>query len=175
MAKVCTRTIFDVLGQANLSLDAEHPMSCHYPVKRYHDYFKFGFVRNPWDRLVSCWRNKVVDSNYFGLPDNQHRQLQSFDNFVSFVTDQDLEHCDHHIRLQASLIDMNAVDFVGRFESFEADLLKVAQRLNLGSVSIGKKNSSVRNSDYRREYSEVSANKIEIAYSRDINLFQYEF
>jgi len=25
------------------------------------DYFKFAIVRNPWYRLVSCWKNKVIE------------------------------------------------------------------------------------------------------------------
>ena len=50
--KVCTRTILYGFLDSGLRLDAEHPYSVHYHVGEFAGFFKFAFVRNPWDRLV---------------------------------------------------------------------------------------------------------------------------
>lgn len=175
VAKVGTRTIFNVLHQAKLDLDAEHAMSCHYPANLYKNYFRFGFVRNPWDRLVSCWQNKVLETNLFEFPEDQLTQMQSFENFVDFVAGQNIAFCNPHIRLQSKLIDLNNVDFIGRFENFEQDLSRVIRILGMEGVQIGQKNASTSRSSYRAYYDTALREKVADIYRRDINLFHYEF
>jgi len=91
VAKVCTRTIFNIFKQGQVRLDAEHTMFCHYPPKLFESYFKFAFVRNPWDRLASCWKDKVVESgvdqNYFNFDDSTHEKMKQFESFLK------LKHC----------------------------------------------------------------------------------
>ncbi|MFC1866518.1 sulfotransferase family 2 domain-containing protein [Thermodesulfobacteriota bacterium] len=174
VAKVGTRTIFDVFKQAKVNLDAEHPMFCYYPTKLYNGYFKFAFVRNPWDRLVSCWKNKVVDSNYYRFSDKQLLKMQSFENFVEFVKSKDIKRCDHHIRLQSKLIDLNVVDFIGRFERFEEDLIKVTQIIGIEYIKTYK-NESKNKSNYMEYYDDRLQSMVADLYRRDINIFQYDF
>ena len=88
--KVCTRTILYGLIDSGVKLDAEHPYEVYYPINKMSDYFKFTFVRNPWDRLVSAYKNKVVESNLYDLPDAVRRD---FSKFVSYVETLDLRHC----------------------------------------------------------------------------------
>ncbi len=175
VAKVGTRTIFDVFQRANITLDAEHPMFCHYPVNLYKKYFKFAFVRNPWDRLVSCWRNKVIDANYFRFSADDLRVMQEFENFVDLVATRDLETCDQHIRLQSKLIDLSHIDFLGRFEHFEEHLAEVMRIIGLGSLPIGQKNTSREKAHYRQYYSADLRDRVAEAYRRDIRIFGYEF
>jgi hypothetical protein len=175
VAKVGTRTIFDVFDQAQLDLDAEHPMFCHYPTRVYKEYFKFAFVRNPWDRLVSCWQNKVVGENYFRFSDDRLLAMQTFRNFVDFVGNQNIEQCDHHIRLQQKLIDLNSVDFIGRFENFNADLEKVIKIIGIKSTTINHSNRSANRFDYREYYDAHLKEKVAGIYHKDINIFKYEF
>jgi len=175
VAKVGTRTIFNVLESANIVLDAEHPMNCYYPQSRFEDYFKFAFVRNPWDRLVSCWHNKVLDSNIFNFSREELADMQEFSNFVEYVEHLDIERCNHHIRLQTKLIDLNQVDFLGRFENFEQDLRFVIERLNLDQTEIPHKNVSKKRTNYREYYNDDLIEKVGKIYRRDINHFRYEF
>jgi hypothetical protein len=174
VAKVGTRTIFDIFDQAQINLDAEHPFFCHYPEKLYSEYFKFAFVRNPWDRLVSCWKNKVIDSNYFEFTEEKLQDMQSFENFVGYVQSKDIEDCDQHIRLQSKLVDMNNVDFIGRFEKFEEDLGKVAQMIGI-EYKKTRKNMSKQKSSYVDYYDDRLQNIVADIYRKDIHIFQYEF
>lgn len=175
VAKVGTRTIFNVFDQAKLKLDADHPMNCYYPPNLYRGYFKFAFVRNPWDRLVSCWINKVVNTNLFNFSDSQLLEMRTFRNFVKFVESQNIEDCDPHLRLQQKFIDLNNVDFVGRFENFEEDLSKTIKFIGIESVTIPHKNASAKRLHYREYYEGDLTERVAEIYRKDINIFHYDF
>ena len=65
VAKVATRTIRHHCETHGVSLDVDHAMRVRYPLATYADYFTFAFVRDPLDRFVSAWQDKVVDHNYY--------------------------------------------------------------------------------------------------------------
>jgi hypothetical protein len=175
VAKVGTRTIFNAFEQGGLNLDAEHPMFCRYPEGLFIDYFKFAFVRNPWDRLLSCWRNKVVDSNYFKFSEELRARMQKFDRFVEYVEGLDLDQCDHHIRRQGRLIDINNIDFVGRFERFEEDLADVLKEIGISDIAIARKNASENRLHYRQHYDDALMARVGELYKKDIKLFGYSY
>ena len=171
VAKAGSRTILDVFNQANVELAAEHPVNVFYPVNMYASYFRFAFVRNPWDRLVSCWRDKIIRGDGFISSDNE----QTFESFVNYIARSiDLEYGNPHLRLQSRLIDINHIDFLGRFETFEDDLKKVMKILDI-EAAIKKTNASDRKADYRDYYTESTKNKVAELYKKDIQIFNYKF
>lgn len=174
VAKVGTRTIFDGFDSANVILDSDHAMECHYRPESYSDYFRFAFVRNPWDRLVSCWHDKVVDRNYFEFKDERWNELKQFDRFVQYVEDLDIRSCDHHLRAQSCLVDLNNIDFLGRFENFESDLCYVMEKLNLETSTIPRVNATNR-TDYHEYYSQELAQRVGRIYALDISMFNYAY
>lgn len=176
VAKVATRTIFQLFDDAAVKLDADHAVACYYPVKLYRDYFKFAFVRNPWDRLVSAWHNKVGEQNYFNFEQETYKNVQNFAYFVDYLVAQwDRLKRDVHLCPQSNLIDLNQIDYIGRFEQLEADLGDVMQRLGLDQITIPHVNASQHRRDYHTYYDEALQQKVAHLYQKDIRLFSYKF
>jgi hypothetical protein len=173
VAKVGTRTILNHLKECEVHLDVHHGSWLHYPVNSFDGYFKFAFVRNPWERLASCWRNKVIDRNYFHFDDSEHEKMKTFENFVGYVSDLDIDGCDRHLRSQSVLIDLNAIDYLGRMETFGEDANCIFRRLGLPEKDILRKNKSSSEQNYQEYYTERLIEKVAQIYQRDIQIFGY--
>ena len=172
--KVCTRTIYEHLKQ-NIYLNCAHSSNVHYPINLYKDYFKFAFVRNPWDRLLSCWVQRVIDSNYFQFNESEYEKMQNFENFFNYVSSLNIETCDRHLRLQSKLIDLNWIDFVGRFETFAEDYKTICRKLDIPLDKLPHKNKSSKTKHYKEFYTEALRNKVYQIYLKDIQIFGYKF
>jgi hypothetical protein len=175
VAKAGVSTIYHLLSKGNVILDAEHPYDIYYPVKAYQDYFKFAFVRNPWDRLVSCWRNKVVDNNHFEFSGTELTEMREFCNFVDFVSGLNTDNCDPHLRLQCRLIDLNQIDYLGRLESLDRDLFEIFRILGIPLMDIQRKNVSSGENPYWYYYDDELVEKVYQIYRRDIQIFGYNY
>lgn len=90
------------------------------------DYFVFAFTRDPFDRLASCYNNKIVESK--SLPEGFARlgfdKSMCFDDFVRRVAAIDDAHADIHFQSQASMLTCDGYivpAFIGRFENLADD------------------------------------------------------
>jgi len=175
VAKIGTRTIYEHLKESRTDLSLEHPYNVLYAPRLYKDYFKFGFVRNPWDRIVSTWHNKVVEENYFKFNDIELKRMRHFNNFVDYVLTLDIEKCNNHFRSQCALIDLNEIDYLGRYESFEDNLRYVLSRIGIKPDRLLWKNKSNRKKDYRSYYNNALKDKVYQIYQKDIDIFGYQF
>lgn len=174
--KAGSSTILTHLRESEVFLDMERAGRIYYPVKLYADYFKFAFVRNPWSRLVSCWQNKVVDSNVeFRFAESELRRMQDFEEFVNFVAHLDIEKCNSHLRLQTALIDLNSIDYLGRMETFGDDVNYIFRKLGLHEKEIVPKNVTSNSKPYQNHYSQDLAAKVAQIYRKDIRMFGYRF
>lgn len=174
-AKVGTRTLLKILDSINLDLTAEHAHHCYYSPQYYKDYFKFGFVRNPYDRLVSGWYDKVIRKNVLGFEADVWEDMKHFDRFVDFLSGWDLDTCNVHFRRQCRLIDINEVDYIGRMENFTSDLKELFNILGLPlNESPHVKKSSGR-LGYETYYTKATQQKVETMYRKDLQLFGYSF
>jgi len=169
VAKVGTRTILDILEKhSELTISG---YSVPFEAKKSKNYFKFAFVRNPWDRVVSCYHKQVVtkiNPHYHACWD------KDFDFFIDFIASQNLTRCDVHIKQQTALIPLKDVDFIGRFENFEEDLRYVLAAIGLSHAEIAHKNKS-EHKHYSEYYTKRTQDIIYKKYRKDIKTFGYQF
>ena len=148
--------------------------------------FKFAFVRNPWDRLVSWW--SMIDGARelsSATPRNRFasyvlQRARNFEEFISCCTDEIVENDGrkHIFRNQIDyLVDSNGtviVDFIGRFERLQAGFDEVTSRLGLPNALLPRVNVS-RHAHYTSYYTPAMAEEVSRRYARDIERFGYGF
>lgn len=172
VAKAGTRTIFDVLRSGGVCFAAENSVFQHYRPAAMRGYFRFAFVREPVDRFISCWRDRVVNRNHFAFSPSQLASMQNLAEFVAFAESIDLDHCDVHLRAQCRLVDLNNLDFLGRMERFHEDLCVVLNKLGLPAEHIPRRNASSR--DCAGEMIDPAIRRrIQKLYQRDSRLLGY--
>src|SRR5439155_1500290 len=92
--------------------------------KQFETYFKFGFVRNPWDRVVSLYeRTEAL----------QLRNEMNFEQFVDWIqySSATCVHSSPHRYQVDWFVDANGnllADFIGKFERLDEDWAFVAMK-----------------------------------------------
>ena len=159
--------------------------------RRYRKYFKFTFVRNPWDRLVSCYFQKIVtvpklpgfkraDLNppgekvrfYPGMP---------FAEFVEAVHATPDEEANPHFRSQhLTVCDPQGqvmADFVGRFENLREDFATVSRRIGTPELELPHrlKSKSRESRPYTDFYDGQLRDLVHDRYREDIEIFRFSY
>lgn len=202
IGKTASVSVAHALSSLMTDKPTEFDMNHWHPLdlidERSRDYFKFTFVRNPWDRCVSFYhftRDRQISKRtekYIGT---------TFEDFIRspappfregddtrFVLDATwAKHSPTLYRLYTSshplenqidwLLDGNGKmipDFIGRFENLQEDFGKVCDILGFGRIVLEHENSTPRK-NYKMYYSDETRQIVAERYARDIEAFGYTF
>ncbi len=138
------------------------------PREVYEGYFKFAFVRNPWDWQVS-WYHYIVQN-----PEHhEHAAVARLGGFEEFLRWR----IDHPVWLQKDFVTDESgreiVDFIGRFETLDAAFGCVCYVTGV-RARLPHLNRS-RHADYRTYYSDRACALLEEYARADIEYFGYRF
>lgn len=140
-------------------------------------YWVFSFVRNPFDRLVSCWHQKTQGSKF-------HRAFGEFGiypkipfpEFVEIVCRIPDEKSDQHWRSQAYellIAERLIPDFIGRFETIVRGWKMVQKKIpELPDLPHKNKSDHRHHQEY---YTLDLKERVAKRYQQDLEVFNYDF
>jgi hypothetical protein len=153
------------------------------------DGFRFvTFARNPYTRLLSCYRDKILRNRRQKLKilaimgyDESHMEMPvSFGQFVKAVVSQTDYAMDPHWRVQTTQVfhDILPYSFIGRFERYEADYRSLFEHLGIPAEDIPALRHLNPTKEERREdlssfYTGELQDLVHQRYRRDFEAFGY--
>jgi chondroitin 4-sulfotransferase 11 len=141
--------------------------------------YKFAFVRNPWDKVVSQYK--------YGIKMNQMELASKPISFERWLNKTHGENKDYayfnrsiHFAPQLDwLLDDEgkvAVDFIGKFENLHQDFEIVREELGLKKeLPFLNSSKAIENKPYQEYFSGDMAQLVRRKYKKDIDYFGYTF
>ena len=133
------------------------------------DFFKFAFVRNPFDRFVSYCAFRTRDDGSFAR--DPKAVMRHF-----AITAPPLQHllfAPQHLFISGADGKL-LTDYVGRVEQMQESYDEIARRIGIPTATLAKMNRTERR-DYREYYDPELIDGVAKLYARDLELFGYEF
>ncbi|OIQ65025.1 sulfotransferase family protein [mine drainage metagenome] len=132
-------------------------------------YFKFGFVRNPYDRFISYY--------FFTQQPKNILQAANIDRLKNILNKTNIEKTILLRPQHKFLINdegLLVLDFIGKVETFKEDLYTVFGKLNLPEPQYYQINQS-KHFNYLNYYDEELIDMINYYYKYDFELLKYPF
>jgi len=146
-------------------------------------YFSFGFVRNPWARMLSWWCMFTErPTAYAESPTWKYaRTARTFEEFIFKCRDTIYEPgaAKSFVRPQLQYFTDAAgkqlVDFIGQYENLQADIDKIAELTGVPRRQLEHHNRTNVEKDYRAHYTWVTKAVVGQRFAEDIERFKYTF
>ena len=160
--------------------------------EQFENYFKFAFVRNPWDRAVSFYK-------YMGKGSGKNFKDFICEDFLSVIWKQKY----WFVRPQHEFIYENGeklVDYVGRFENLKDDCKTAFDKMGLpfddiphvnssknrkpskkrlvklaASKLLGKRDAHETHDHYTDYFDDTTIEIIQNLYEKDLEIFNYQY
>ena len=140
------------------------------------DYFKFTFVRNPWDRFLSCYiyfKKHGMRQGHDVATGKIVNKFASFEEFTHSFKSVQLLIKSSHLKNQTEWLD-ERLNFIGRFESLQADFNHICDTIGIAPQTLPHKNKS-SHKPYAEYYTEEMVEVVRDIYRADIDSLGYSF
>ena len=131
------------------------------------EYFKFTFVRNPWDKVISecfCPHIQLI-----------FKDCKTISEKIKKVCSLSATGYGNHCRNQLAFVSADLpMDFIGKFENLQEDFNFVCHQLGINHQELPIKNKS-NHKHYTEYYNDETKDIIANTYAEDIEHFGYEF
>jgi hypothetical protein len=134
--------------------------------QKWNSYYKFCFIRNPYDKIISAWNH----INRFKIPFNNYLNLTHTCNDVEYMH-MFLPQVRNIIN-EKGLIDIN---FIGRFENLEEDFQKVLRNIGIKNIihDVKKQMNRREHLDFYEYYDQNTLNKVNLLLIEDFKKLDY--
>jgi hypothetical protein len=135
--------------------------------QKWDSYYKFCFIRNPYDKIVSAWyhvnRYNIPFSNFLNLKDvcNDVEYMHTFMPQVrNIINDQ----------------GRISINFIGHFENLEDDFQSVLKNIGVKNISheVEKKMNKRDHKPFYEYYDQETLDKVNILLKEDFEKLDYE-
>ena len=147
-------------------------------IRKQGEVFTFGFVRNPYTRLISCYKDKIQTekdtdffNDYFGL----FTPSMNFTDFINAICKIPDFWANTHFKSQTSFLffkNQPKPNFIGKFENYTEDIKVVQERLLLPDIEQSF-NITGRSYDLHEWYDVELADKVYKRFKNDFETFGY--
>jgi len=135
---------------------------------KWKEYFKFCFVRNPYDRAVSGW-NYLMEVQKLNIDFDKYLKMK---NIVS-----ENEYWHVFLSQYQTILDENGnifVDYIGKFENIENDFQIILQKIGFNKIKHTPTFYNRRKNDnYKKYYTQEALDIINTIYENDFIYFNY--
>lgn len=162
-----------------------HKSIFHYSLifnkSEFNSYYKFTFVRNPWDRLLSAYlflKEGGLHKNDANWAENELAVFNNFDEFVKNWVNQNNIEKEIHFKPQYKFITIKGkilIDNVYKVENINEEFPKICAKLNIQNNLQVLNRTKTKIKNYRNYYDEETIKVVEKVYKKDIELFKYRF
>jgi hypothetical protein len=129
-------------------------------------YYKFCFIRNPYDKIVSAWNH--VDR--FHIP---------FKNFLNLTNKcNDVQYMHVFLPQVRNILDEKGkinIDYIGKFETLEEDFQKILKNIGIQNIihDVNKQMNKRNHEIFYKYYDQDLLNKVNILLKEDFQFLDY--